>query len=209
VLFALGFPPGPAALLLASHLIPNPRACSGDQVIKHVPMTQALLAYQARDPVAFTDNFLLPTMGEIEHLAAALRLNHVIKARHGHVASRGGALLVVLYRLRTTQSWRQLSAHELFRSTLDHRWSATKLKKSFRATMIHIHNVQGSRITWSTWCFSAASCARYAQALCGKLGINAHQNIFAIIDGTHLSQTRPTSQNSQNRQRKCYNGWLH
>jgi hypothetical protein len=41
------------------------------------------------------------------------------------------------------------------------------------------------------------------------LQINALPNVMGLIGGTHRPICRPTSQNALNRQRECYNGWLH
>jgi hypothetical protein len=210
VLLALGMIPANAAIhLLVSQLIPNPYKTSGDQVFKHTDMSPTIRAYEASDPGGFTDYFVLPTYDDVLHLAAMLRLPRVIRARHGHVTSRGEALLVTLMRLRCKQKWSQLAHHPIFRTTPGHRWSPTKMKEIFRATMIVLHSQHGARISWSQYCFSPASCARYANFLSTKLAINAHQDIFAIIDGTHRAQCRPQSRNAQKRQREFYNGWLH
>jgi hypothetical protein len=176
-------------------------------VFKHTPMHPTSRAYEAQNPVGFTQYFVLPSFDEVVRLAAALGLTGV-RGRHDHVASPGEALLVVLMRLRCKQSWAQLLNHPIYSTTPGHRWSATKMKEVFLATTIELHRLHGARITWSSWCFSQASCARYANHLCTMLGVNAHQNIIGITDGTHRAQSRPISVNGQNRQRQLYSGWL-
>jgi hypothetical protein len=208
-LFVMGLLPGNgAAHLLASFLIPNPHARAGDVVNRHTPMHPTARAYENALPGHFADSFALPKFDDVVTLAAHLGLQR-IKCPSGHVASPGEALLVVLLRLRCKAKWTQLGSHYVFNTTPGHKWSDTKMKRVFKQTMIELHRLHGHRITWSPWCFSAPSCARYANALCTKLGLNMHQNIMGIIDGTHRAQARPVSRGGMDRQREFYNGWLH
>ena len=119
----------------------------------------------------------------------------------------GGALLVVLYRLRRKGSYQQLAEHKVFSTTPGHKWSPTKLKIIFRAAVVEPARLHNPRLAWSKQCFADAP--RYALALCTKMGLPFHNDVCFIIDGTHRAQSRPASKNGQDRQREYYNGWLH
>lgn len=205
-------PPVVAAAILATKLIPNPYSPQGDRVRRHNSLAVGALALQLSDPVRFTTLFGFTTYAEIGHVATQLQLGE-IRAQDGTRASGQDALLITLHRLRTKSTWRELKAGcSVYTSFPGSKWSPTKLKSIYRATMVELNRLHGVRVSWSTYCFSPARAAVYAAAIFAKLNLplcNWLSTIAYFVDGTHRGQARPRNSGGIDRQRVFFNGWLH
>jgi hypothetical protein len=193
---------------LCALLLPH---TAGDQVDLHDPLHEAATAYFEKDPCGFCEDFILPTLQEVESLARKLGCGGVVTPT-GCVASETDTLLCILLRLRSEMSWKSMAKHPVYR-TPGSRWSVSKMKDIFRYGMMQMVQVHSGTIGWNSFCFSPARAAVYTQAIANKLGAPfnlIHNDIGYIVDGCLRSRTRSkTGPQGQNIQNLYYNGWQH
>jgi hypothetical protein len=177
----------------------------------HVPLHNAAIAYFEKDPCGFCEDFLLPSVGDVQLLARKLDCGRV-RTPNGCVASQTDTLLCILLRLGSESSWKELAKHPIYR-TPGSRWSVSKMKDVFRVGMMQMVRVHSGTIGFNSHCFSPARAATYTQAVSAKLGPpfdQVHNNIGYIADGCLRSRTRSsTGPQGQNIQNLFYNGWQH